>query len=118
MVAVNEPILPVVVALDTLDEEALIKILLEPKSALTKQYKKLFRIDGIELDFEDEAFEFIVDKAIEFKLGARGLRSICENIMNDAMFEAPSEEIEKLHITKEYAEGQLHKSGIQRLKAS
>jgi len=78
----------------------------------------LFRIDGIELEFDEDAFEYIVDKAIEFKLGARGLRSICESIMNDAMFYSPSEKIEKLHITKEYAENKLERSNIQRLKAS
>jgi ATP-dependent Clp protease ATP-binding subunit ClpX len=110
--------LPVLTYLNPLDKETLRSILTEPKNSIIKQYKKLFRIDGIELDFDDEAFEYIVDKAIEFKLGARGLRSICENIMNDAMFDAPSDAIEKLQITKEYAEDQLNKSGIQRLKAS
>jgi ATP-dependent Clp protease ATP-binding subunit ClpX len=110
--------LPVLTYLNPLDKETLRSILTEPKNSVVKQYKKLFKIDGIDLEFEDDAFEYIVDKAIEFKLGARGLRSICENIMNDAMFEAPSEEIEKLHITKQYAEEQLSKSGIHRLKAS
>ncbi|MCY1720302.1 ATP-dependent Clp protease ATP-binding subunit ClpX [Prolixibacteraceae bacterium Z1-6] len=110
--------LPVLTYLNPLDKETLRSILTEPKNSVIKQYKKLFKIDGIELEFNDEAFEYIVDKAIEFKLGARGLRSICENIMNDAMFDSPSEEIEKLLITKEYAEEQLNRSGIQRLKAS
>lgn len=110
--------LPVLTYLNPLDKETLRNILTEPKNSVVKQYKKLFRIDGIELDFDDDAFEYIVDKAIEFKLGARGLRSICENIMNDAMFESPSEEIDKLQITREYAEEQLSKSGIHRLKAS
>lgn len=110
--------LPVLTHLNPLDRETLRSILTEPKNSVIKQYKKLFRIDGIDLQFDDDAFDYIVEKAIEFKLGARGLRSICENIMNDAMFDAPSEEIEELQITKEYAEEQLHKSGIQRLKAS
>jgi ATP-dependent Clp protease ATP-binding subunit ClpX len=110
--------LPVLTYLNPLDKETLRNILTEPKNSVIKQYKKLFKIDGIDLEFDDEAFEYIVEKAIEFKLGARGLRSICENIMNDAMFDSPSEEIEKLLITKEYAEEQLNRSGIQRLKAS
>ncbi len=110
--------LPVLTYLNPLDKVTLRNILTEPKNSVIKQYKKLFKIDGIELDFEDGAFDYIVDKAIEFKLGARGLRSICENIMNDAMFDAPSEEIESLNITREYAEEQLEKSGIKRLKAS
>lgn len=110
--------LPVLTYLNPLDKETLRSILTEPKNSVIKQYKKLFKIDGIELEFDDAAFEYIVDKAIEFKLGARGLRSICENIMNDAMFDSPSEAIDALLITKKYAEIQLKKSGIQRLKAS
>jgi ATP-dependent Clp protease ATP-binding subunit ClpX len=110
--------LPVLAYLNPLDRGTLRSILTEPKNSVIKQYKKLFKIDGIELDFEEEAFEYIVDKAIEFKLGARGLRSICESIMNDAMFYSPSEKIEKLHITKLYAENKLERSNIQRLKAS
>ncbi|WP_203532613.1 ATP-dependent Clp protease ATP-binding subunit ClpX [Draconibacterium halophilum] len=110
--------LPVLTYLNPLDKETLRRILTEPKNSVIKQYKKLFKLDEIELEFEEDALEYIVDKAIEFKLGARGLRSICENIMNDAMFDAPSEEITELCITKEYAEGQIDKSGIRRLKAS
>ena len=110
--------LPVLAYLNPLDRGTLRSILTEPKNSVIKQYKKLFKIDGIELDFDEEAFEYIVDKAIEFKLGARGLRSICESIMNDAMFYSPSEKIEKLHITKAYAENKLERSNIQRLKAS
>lgn len=110
--------LPVLTHLNPLDKETLRSILTEPKNSVIKQYKKLFKLDGIDLDFDDDALEYIVDKAIEFKLGARGLRSICENIMNDAMFDAPSEEIEELNITKAYSEEQLEKSGIRRLKAS
>lgn len=110
--------LPVLTYLNPLDRETLRNILTEPKNSVIKQYKKLFKLDGIELSFDEQALGFIVDKAIEFKLGARGLRSICENIMNDAMFDAPSEKIEKLHVTKEYAEDKIDKSGIRRLKAS
>ena len=110
--------LPVLAYLNPLDRDTLRSILTEPRNAVIKQYKKLFKIDGIVLDFEEEAFNYIVDKAVEFKLGARGLRSICESIMNDAMFYSPSEKIEKLHITKEYAENKLERSNIQRLKAS
>jgi len=110
--------LPVLTYLNPLDKETLRNILTEPKNSVIKQYKKLFKIDGIELKFDEDALDYIVDKAIEFKLGARGLRSICENIMNDAMFDSPSEEIEELHITKNYAENELEKSGIRRLKAS
>ena len=109
--------LPVLAYLDPLDKDILRRILTEPKNSVIKQYKKLFKIDGIVLDFEEEALQYIVDKAIEFKLGARGLRSICESIMNDAMFYSPSEKIEKLHITKEYAEKKLGRSSVQRLKA-
>jgi len=110
--------LPVLANLEPLDREALRNILTEPKNSIIKQYKKLFSIDGIELDFEKEALDFIVDMAIEFKLGARGLRSICESIMNDAMFDMPSEKVEHFTLTKTYAEEKLYKSNLQRLKAS
>ena len=110
--------LPVLANLDPLDKETLRNILTEPKNSVIKQYVKLFEIDGIKLDFEEEALEYIVDKAIEFKLGARGLRSICENIMNDAMFDMPSEEEDHLLIDKDYAENKLDKSSLQRLRAS
>lgn len=109
--------LPVLVHLDPLDKTALRKILTEPKNSVIKQYKKLFNLDKIQLEFEESALDYIVDKAIEFKLGARGLRSICESIMNDAMFNAPSEKMDNLVITKEYAEKKLFKSGMSRLKA-
>jgi len=108
--------LPVLVHLDPLDEEALRRILTEPKNSVIKQYKKLFQIDDIKLEFDEEALQFIVEKAVEFKLGARGLRSICESIMNDAMFNSPSEKIDLLKISKEYAEEKLLRSS-QRLKA-
>ena len=94
--------LPIIATLKELDKEALKKILVEPKNALVKQYKKLFEIDGVELEFKDEAIDAIVDKAIELKTGARGLRSIIEDIMTDIMFEIPSNpKIEKCIITKE-----------------
>ena len=110
--------LPVLAYLDPLDEKTLRSILTEPKNSVIKQYKKLFLIDGIKLEFDEDALLYIVSKAVEFKLGARGLRSICENIMNDAMFDTPSQAIEKLSITKEYAKNKLEKSSIKRLKAS
>lgn len=94
--------LPIIATLKELDKEALIKILVEPKNALVKQYQKLFQIDGVELVFEQEALEAIVDKAIERKTGARGLRSIIEEIMRDIMYEIPSNpNIEKCTITKD-----------------
>jgi len=110
--------LPVLVHLDPLDKSALRRILTEPKNSVIKQYKKLFKIDKIELEFEEEALQYIVEKAIEFKLGARGLRSICESIMNDAMYEMPSEKTEYLVITQEYAQSKMDRSSIRRLKAS
>lgn len=97
---------PVTVALDILDEEALVRILKEPKNALTKQYRRLFELDGVELEFEDEALRIIAKRAVEQKTGARGLRSIVENIMMDTMYRAPSDEsILKCIITREAAEG-------------
>ncbi|HKI88179.1 MAG TPA: ATP-dependent Clp protease ATP-binding subunit ClpX [Draconibacterium sp.] len=110
--------LPVLAHLNPLDKETLRSILTEPRNSVIKQYQKLFLLDGIKLKFEEDALQYIVDKAIEFKLGARGLRSICENIMNDAMFDSPSQKIEELNITQEYAQAKLDRSSIQRLKAS
>ncbi|MFA5534073.1 MAG: ATP-dependent Clp protease ATP-binding subunit ClpX, partial [Mariniphaga sp.] len=110
--------LPVLVHLDPLDETALRNILTEPKNSVIKQYKKLFQIDNIKLEFEEEALNYIVEKAVEFKLGARGLRSICESIMNEAMFEMPSDKKQHLSITREYAQKQLDKTRIRQLKAS
>jgi ATP-dependent Clp protease ATP-binding subunit ClpX len=110
--------LPVLTFLDPLDKDTLRKILTEPKNSITRQYIKLFSLDNIQLNFDEEALSFIVDKAIEFKLGARGLRSICENIMNDAMFHAPSQEIRSLQITRQYAVEMLDRSNLSRLKAS
>lgn len=110
--------LPIVTHLHTLDRDALRRILTEPKNALVKQYQKLFALDSIELSFEEEALDYIVDKAIEFKLGARGLRSICEVIMIDAMFELPSKHEDKVRIGIGYARKKLEKANISRLKAA
>jgi ATP-dependent Clp protease ATP-binding subunit ClpX len=111
--------LPILTYLDPLDRDALLRILVEPRNSIIKQYEKLFEMDGIALTFDKSAFEFIVDKAIEFKLGARGLRSIVEAIMIDAMFALPSESNrKKLHITREYAEEHLEKSDFGRLKVA
>jgi len=110
--------LPVVTHLNPLDREALRAILIEPKNALTKQYAKLFKMDGINLAFSDEALDYIVDKAVEFKLGARGLRSICEAIMLDAMFEMPSEKVDELVVSAEYAAHKMQRINFTVLKAS
>ena len=105
--------LPVLTYLNPLDRKALERILVEPKNSIVKQYKKLFEMDGIELTFDSDALELIVDKAVEYKLGARGLRSIVENIMMDAMFDVPSRKVKKFNVTREYAESQLAKSHLQ-----
>lgn len=104
--------LPVLTHLNPLDRDALRKILTEPKNALIKQYIELFKIDGINLSFNDDALDFIVDKAIEFKLGARGLRSICEAIMLDVMFEYPSKKVKTLTIDKSFAESYFSKTEL------
>jgi ATP-dependent Clp protease ATP-binding subunit ClpX len=111
--------LPVLVHLNPLDEVALSSILTEPKNALLKQYQKIFKSEGISLTFAQDAIEFMVEKALEFKLGARGLRSICEAIMTDAMFEMPSvKDITAFEITREYCETKISKEEISRLKAA
>ncbi len=111
--------LPVLTYLNPLDKEALRLILTEPKNSLTKQYVKLFKMDDMELTFTDGALDFIVQKAVEFKLGARGLRSICEAIMIDAMFDGPSEEAQKnIEITLDYAKEKINKSKLHKLKAA
>jgi len=110
--------LPILTYLDPLERGTLRRILTEPKNSITKQYQKLFDLDGIELSWDDDVLDYIVDKAIEFKLGARGLRSICEAIMIDAMFELPSKESQKLHIGLDYAKKKLEKANIKRLKAA
>jgi ATP-dependent Clp protease ATP-binding subunit ClpX len=111
--------LPVLTYLNPLDRHALRQILTEPKNSIIKQYLKLYEMDGIKLVFKDTVLEFIVDKAIEFKLGARGLRSICEAIMIDSMFELPSSgEKSDLVITKKYASEKLEKQDVKRLKVA
>ena len=105
--------LPVLTYLNPLDRGALERILTEPKNAIIKQYIKLFEMDGIELTFDKAALELMVDKAVEYKLGARGLRSIVENIMMDAMFDLPSRKVKKFAVTRAYAEEQLAKSHLQ-----
>ena len=102
--------LPVLTHLNKLDKEALKSILTEPKNAIVKQYLKIFEIDDIALTFEDGVFDYIVEKAIEYKLGARGLRSICETIMTDAMFELPSTKQKKFELTLDYAKEKVEKS--------
>lgn len=111
--------LPLLTYLNPLDRGALKDILTKPKNALVKQYEKLLDYEDISLKIDDNALDFIVEKAIEFKLGARGLRSICEAVMTDAMFEIPSQKgMKELHITKAYAEEKLSKSRLQKLRAA
>lgn len=105
--------LPVLTYLNPLDREALRRILVEPKNSIIKQYTKLFEMDGLKLEFAPDTFDFIVDKAVEYKLGARGLRSIVESIVMDAMFEAPTKNIDNFTVTLEYAKAQLEKSNLQ-----
>jgi len=109
--------LPVLTYMNPLDGKTLRAILTEPKNAIIKQYKKLFEMDNIELSITEGALEFIVEKAIEYKLGARGLRSLCEEILTDAMFNLPSSDETKLNVTKAYAEGKLTKTRLKKLKA-
>lgn len=109
--------LPVLTHMDPLDRDTLRAILTEPKNALVKQYKKLFAMDDVEFDITEEALDFIVDKALEYKLGARGLRSLCEAILTDAMYELPGTDDKHLSIDKSYAEDRLNKNLLQRLKA-
>lgn len=110
--------LPVIAHLSPLNREALVQILTEPKNSIIKQYIKLFEMDGIELHFEDDVLDYLVDLAVEFKLGARGLRSICEAIMVDYMFETPSKKPKSVTITKKMAEKQMTKVTATKLKAS
>lgn len=105
--------LPVLTYLDPLDRAALRRILVEPKNSIVKQYCKLFEMDGIKLHFTEEALDFIVDKAVEYKLGARGLRSIVESVMTDAMFEVPSKRAKTFEVTLDYARSQLDKSHLR-----
>lgn len=108
--------LPILTHLEALDRNALHRILTEPKNSIIKQYVKLFKMDSVELTFDEDVYEYIVDKAVEYKLGARGLRSIVETIMMDAMFTIPSSEKKKLHITREYAIRQLENSHFSKTK--
>ena len=110
--------LPVVTYMNPLNKNALLSILTEPKNALIKQYEKLFLMDGIVLDFKKDALIYIVDKAIDYKLGARGLRSICEEILNDAMFNLPGSDIKKLVVSKKYVTQQLSRISVEKLKAA
>lgn len=110
--------LPVLTYLNPLDRDALRRILVEPKNSIVKQYIKLFEMDHITLTFTEEALDFIVDKAVEYKLGARGLRSIVEEVMMDAMFDVPSKRIKKFEVTLDYAKQQLDKAHLQRLESA
>ena len=110
--------LPILTYLEPLDKDALRRILTEPRNAITKQYVKLFAMDGIKLTYDEAVYDYIVDKAIEFKLGARGLRSITESIMMDAMFSMPSSNMKVLKITLDYAKEQLSKSSLERMQVS
>ncbi|MEY2921979.1 MAG: hypothetical protein RL108_601, partial [Bacteroidota bacterium] len=108
--------LPVLTHMDPLDRATLRSILTEPKNALIKQYEKLFAMDEVQFSITSEALDYIVDKALEYKLGARGLRSLCEAILTDAMYELPSSEDKTLEIDKEYAEHTLNKNLLKRLE--
>ena len=110
--------LPVLTYLDPLDKEALRKILVEPKNSIVKQYIKLFKMDGISLTFTEESLDYIVDKAVEYKLGARGLRSIVEAVMMDTMFELPSKKVKKYEVTAQYAQQQLDKAKLNKLETA
>jgi ATP-dependent Clp protease ATP-binding subunit ClpX len=109
--------LPVLSYMNPLDADTLRAILTEPKNAIIKQYQKLFEMDGITLTIDDKALMYIVNKAVEYKLGARGLRSLCEAILTDDMFELPSTDVKELKVTKKYAENKLTKSTLKKLKA-
>lgn len=108
--------LPVLTALEPLDRDALLRILTEPKNALVRQYKKLFEIDGVKLEFSQDALEAIVDKAIEYKLGARGLRSIVETVMVDAMFDVPSMNVKEFTVDADYVNAKLDQANFDKVK--
>lgn len=110
--------LPVLTYLNPLDRAALRNILTEPKNSIIKQYVKLFEMDGVKLEFSPEVFEYIVDKAMEYKLGARGLRSIVETIMMDTMFEIPSKKVKRFVVTLDYAKEQMSKANLSRLQTA
>ena len=109
--------LPVLTYLDPLDADTLRAILTEPKNAIIKQYEKLFEMDDIKFDIDEKALNYIVEKAVEYKLGARGLRSLCEAILTDAMFDLPGSDEKTLKVSKKYAQGKLTKSTLSKLKA-
>ena len=109
--------LPVLTHMNPLDADTLRAILTEPKNSLVKQYEKLFKMDGIDFSINEGALEYIVEKAVEYKLGARGLRSLCEAILTDAMFEMPGTEENELKVNKKYAENKINKSKLKKLKA-
>src|SRR5210317_1132385 len=108
--------MPIVTFMSPLDRDALKAILTIPKNALVKQYQHLFHMDGIALTFEENVFDYIVDVALEYKLGARGLRSVCEAILNDYMFDAPGAQYKELNISKDYARSQTESSSLRKLK--
>jgi len=108
--------LPVLTHMDPLDRETLRAILTEPKNALIKQYHKLFSMDGVDFEITDEALDFVVEKALEYKLGARGLRSLCEAILTDAMYDLPSSDEKVLKIDQDYAQHTLSKNLLKRLE--
>lgn len=110
--------LPVLTYLNPLDKEALRKILVEPKNSIIKQYEKLFEMDGIKLEFDKDALEYVVDKAVEYKLGARGLRSIVESMMMNAMYEIPSTKKKKFKVTLDYAKTELEKAHLNKLESA
>ena len=113
--------MPIITYLKPLDRAALRNILVQPKNAITKQYQKLLAMDGVKLVFDDDALDYIVDKAIEFKLGARGLRSLTETIMMDIMYEIPSREDEnntRFVLTKQLAEEKLNQADTMRLRSA
>jgi ATP-dependent Clp protease ATP-binding subunit ClpX len=109
--------MPVLTYLNPLDRAALERILTEPKNSIARQYQKLFEMDGVELTFTKEALDAMVDKAVEFKLGARGLRSIVENVMMDSMFDMPSKKVKKFEVTGDYVRKQMEKSYLQQYEA-
>ena len=110
--------LPVLTYLNPLDRSALRRILVEPKNSIVKQYEKLFEMDGIKLVFPEETIDLIVDQAVEYKLGARGLRSIVENVMMDAMYEIPSKKVKTFEVSLDYAKKQLGKARMQQLESA
>ena len=110
--------LPVLTYLNPLDRSALRNILVEPKNSIVKQYEKLFEMDGVKLTFSEETLDYIVDQAVEYKLGARGLRSIVEAVMMDAMFEIPSKRVKTFDVSLEYAKEQLDKAHLQKLESA